>query len=195
MSCGPAQHKDKAPDVITLVLGGARSGKSAFAEKLIMDLPPPWTYLATAAPHDGDDEMAVRIAAHKARRDARWQTIEAPLDLADTIGERTDNRPLLVDCLSLWLSNCLLAGRNIEAECDGLITALQTRTGPVILVANEVGLGIVPDNALARVFRDAAGTLNQRVAALASDVYFIAAGLPLRLKQPPPAPAKGPQAP
>ncbi|MCG8690893.1 MAG: bifunctional adenosylcobinamide kinase/adenosylcobinamide-phosphate guanylyltransferase [Minwuiales bacterium] len=166
---------------ITLVLGGARSGKSAHAERLAADASPRRTYIATAQALD--DEMATRIAHHKSRRDSSWQTVEAPLDLCGAIeAQATPDRVVLVDCLTLWLNNLLLANRNIEVEADGLIATLENAAGPLILVSNEVGLGIVPDNALARAFRDHAGRLNQRVAEAADKVVFLAAGLPMTLK-------------
>ena len=166
---------------ITLVLGGARSGKSAHAERLAVDVSPRRTYIATAQAFD--DEMATRIAHHQSRRDSSWRTVEAPLGLSDAIAaEAAPDRVVLIDCLTLWLSNLLLADRDIEEESDALIAALENAAGPLILVSNEVGLGIVPDNALARAFRDHAGRLNQRVAEAADKVVFLAAGLPMTLK-------------
>jgi adenosyl cobinamide kinase/adenosyl cobinamide phosphate guanylyltransferase len=162
----------------TLVLGGARSGKSRYAERLIAALPPPWLYIATAQAHDA--EMTERIAAHRARRDTQWRTVEAPRDLVGAL--RPDNSaPILVDCLTLWLSNLMLADADIEAEIDRLEAAL-VKTATVVLVANEVGSGIVPDNALARRFRDLQGILNQRIAARADRVVLVVAGLPLVVK-------------
>ena len=165
---------------LTLVLGGARSGKSAYAEALVGKCAPPWTYLATAQAFD--DEMRVRIDEHRARRDARWQTIEAPLQLVEAIATPGQPRPLLIDCLTLWLSNTLLAGADLTAASDRLIDALAAANGPMVAVSNEVGLGIVPDTPLGREFRDAQGWLNQRVAAVADRVVLLAAGLPLTLK-------------
>jgi adenosylcobinamide kinase/adenosylcobinamide-phosphate guanylyltransferase len=165
---------------LTLVLGGARSGKSRHAETLITALPPPWLYVATAQAFD--DEMARRIAEHRARRGAGWQTVEAPRNLPQALDEAPTRTPILVDCLTLWLSNLLLAAADIDQECDSFQAALSRRNGPTVLVANEVGLGIVPDNALARRFRDAAGRLNQQMAGRADRVFFVAAGLPLQLK-------------
>jgi adenosylcobinamide kinase/adenosylcobinamide-phosphate guanylyltransferase len=166
---------------VTLVLGGARSGKSRYAERLIEDAASAGTYCATAEP--GDAEMAARIAAHRVRRGSFWRTIEVPLALAGAIeGETRADRPLLVDCLTLWLSNLMQAGRVPEHESEMLRAALRRVRGPVVLVANEVGLGLVPETALGRAFRDAAGRLNQEVAALADRVTFVAAGLPLMLK-------------
>jgi adenosylcobinamide kinase/adenosylcobinamide-phosphate guanylyltransferase len=163
---------------LTLVLGGARSGKSRYGESLVMRATPPWTYVATA--EAWDDEMAERIAHHRARRDAGWQTLDAPLDLAEAVRRLT--RPALIDCLTLWLSNVMLAGSDVEAESDLLLAALQRAPGPLVVVSNEVGLGIVPETPLGRAFRDAQGRLNQQVAAAADQVVFMAAGLPLSLK-------------
>jgi adenosylcobinamide kinase/adenosylcobinamide-phosphate guanylyltransferase len=164
---------------LTLVLGGARSGKSRYAETIITALPPPWIYLATAQALDA--EMAARIGAHRARRGAGWTTVEAPRDLAAAVAAHS-NVPILVDCLTLWLSNLMMADADTEAEIDRLQQALAEAAGPVVLVANEVGSGIVPDNALARRFRDLQGGLNQRIAALAQHVVLIVAGLPLVVK-------------
>ena len=166
---------------VTLVLGGARSGKSRHAEALVIAAARAATYIATA--EAGDAEMAARIAEHRRRRGVFWHTVEEPLDLASAIRAHADPaRPILVDCLTLWLSNLLLAERVIEHESETLCAALRDASGPVVLVANEVGLGLVPETPLGRVFRDAAGRLNQAVAALADRVVFIAAGLPLVLK-------------
>jgi len=166
-----------------LVLGGARSGKSRYAESLIAGLAPPcqppWTYVATAEP--GDAEMAERIAAHRSRRGANWQTIEAPRDLAAAL-ETCRTTPVLVDCLTLWLSNLMLADADIDTEIAALEQALAARQAPVVLVANEVGSGIVPDYPLGRRFRDLQGILNQRIAARADRVVLMVAGLPLALK-------------
>jgi adenosylcobinamide kinase / adenosylcobinamide-phosphate guanylyltransferase len=165
---------------LTLVLGGARSGKSAYAEGLVRPCAPPWTYLATAQAFD--DEMRARIDQHRGRRDERWRTVEAPLQLVEAISAPELPRPLLVDCLTLWLSNTLLAGADLTAASDRLIDALAAANGPIVAVSNEVGLGIVPDTPLGRQFRDAQGWLNQRVAAVADRVVLLAAGLPLTLK-------------
>jgi adenosylcobinamide kinase/adenosylcobinamide-phosphate guanylyltransferase len=166
---------------VTLVLGGARSGKSRYAERLVEQAAASGTYCATAEP--GDDEMVARIAAHRARRSNFWRTVEAPLTLAAVIAAETaPDRPLLIDCLTLWLSNLLLAGKCIEAETARLAAALREAAGPIVLVANEVGLGLVPETPLGRRFRDEAGRLNQEIAGLADRVVFIAAGLPLMLK-------------
>ncbi|CCD97804.1 adenosylcobinamide kinase/adenosylcobinamide-phosphate guanylyltransferase [Bradyrhizobium sp. STM 3809] len=166
---------------LTLVLGGARSGKSRHAEALVTALAPPWIYVATAQAFD--DEMTERIAHHRARRAAGWQTLETTRDLAGLIRAHADSQaPMLIDCLTLWLSNVMLADMNVPQACTELIDALSTARGPIVAVSNEVGLGIVPDNALARAFRDAQGRLNQDVAALADRVILMAAGLPLSLK-------------
>jgi len=168
---------------LTLVLGGARSGKSRYAESLIAALPPPWqppwTYLATA--EAGDAEMAARIAAHRARRGADWRTIEAPRNLAAAI-KTCLTAPVLVDCLTLWLSNLMLADAAIDTEIDRLEQTLKSARVPTVLVANEVGSGIVPDNPLGRRFRDLQGVLNQRMAARADRVILVVAGLPLAIK-------------
>lgn len=167
----------------TLVLGGARSGKSRYAEALIASRGA-GLYLASA--EAGDAEMAERIRQHRARRGAAWETLEEPLELAAAlVREARPDRPILVDCLTLWLSNLLHAGRDLEAETRQLVGSLSRLRGPVVLVSNEVGLGIVPDNALARRFRDAAGRLNQEVAAACERVVLVAAGLPLVLKPQP----------
>ena len=168
---------------ISLVLGGARSGKSRYAESLMSALPPPWqapwTYVATAVP--GDAEMAERIASHRARRGASWRTIEAPRDVAGSLQAARD-APVLVDCLTLWLSNLMLAGADIDAEMERLDAALSAAAAPIVMVANEVGYGIVPDHPLGRRFRDMQGVLNQRIAARADRVVLVVAGLPLELK-------------
>lgn len=164
-----------------LVLGGARSGKSRFAQARAESLPGPPVYIATA--EAWDDEMRDRIARHRADRGGQWATVDAPLDLPEAITMRSGSgHVLLVDCLTLWATNLLLAERDAEAATDALCAAVAGFDGHLILVANEVGLGIVPDNALSRRFRDVAGVMNQRVAAAAGEVVFVAAGLPLRLK-------------
>jgi adenosylcobinamide kinase / adenosylcobinamide-phosphate guanylyltransferase len=164
---------------LTLVLGGARSGKSRYAEGLIAAMPPPWTYVATA--QAGDAEMAERIDAHRARRGAQWRTIEAPRDLAQALAA-CDTTPVLVDCLTLWLSNLMLAQADIDAEVAQLERTLAAAGAPLVLVANEVGYGIVPDHPLGRRFRDLQGILNQRIAARADRVALVVAGLPLAVK-------------
>ena len=165
----------------TLVLGGARSGKSAFAEQLVGDSGLAKVYLATATA--GDDEMKVRIARHRAQRGEGWTTVEEPLALVDALTrEATRGRAVLVDCLTLWLSNLMLAERDPDVEARRLTRFLGVARYPVVLVSNEVGLGLVPETPLGRRFRDAQGRLNQIVAALVPNVVFIAAGLPLWLK-------------
>jgi adenosylcobinamide kinase / adenosylcobinamide-phosphate guanylyltransferase len=164
---------------LTLVLGGARSGKSRYAEGLITALPPPWTYIATA--EAGDDEMAARIAGHRARRGTQWHTVEASRALVQALSA-CGAEPVLVDCLTLWLSNLMLAEADIGAETVQLEQVLAAANGPRVLVANEVGSGIVPSTALGRRFRDQQGLLNQRIAACAERVILTVAGLPLALK-------------
>jgi adenosylcobinamide kinase/adenosylcobinamide-phosphate guanylyltransferase len=166
--------------LLTLVLGGARSGKSAYAERILTAMPPPWAYIATAEP--SDDEMRERISVHRARRGEEWIQYETPLDLAGTLAGETVARPCLVDCLTLWVSNLMYENRSVVDETEALLDALSERTAPCVLVSNEVGLGIVPETALARLFRDEAGRLHQRVAAVADRVIFVAAGLPITLK-------------
>ena len=163
----------KAP--LTFVLGGARSGKSAYAEGLVTAAPGPWRYVATGQAFDA--EMAARVAEHRARRAAGWMTVEAPLDVPAALA---GPEPALVDCLTLWVSNLLLAER--APDWPALLAALDARTAPTVIVSNEVGLGIVPDNALARAFRDMAGWLHQAVAARADHVVFMVAGLPMVVK-------------
>lgn len=162
---------------ISLILGGARSGKSLYAERLCSA---GGVYVATATALD--HEMAERIRRHRARRGPAWTTIEEPLDLAGVLTRAAPGRPFLVDCLTLWLSNVLEAGRDVAAETAALTQALRAAPAPVVLVGNEVGLGIVPATALGRAFRDHAGRLNQAIAALADHVVFLVAGLPLVLK-------------
>ncbi|UYN95099.1 MAG: bifunctional adenosylcobinamide kinase/adenosylcobinamide-phosphate guanylyltransferase [Enhydrobacter sp.] len=174
---------------VTLVLGGARSGKSTHAERLtagtLSGAPPrPATYIATA--EAGDVEMATRIMAHRARRGANWTTIEAPRELDEAVRRATEGgRPVLVDCLTLWLSNLVLAGEDIDRATDELLAVLDECRSPVVFVSNEVGLGIVPDTPLGRTFRDAQGRLNMRVAERADRVVLMTAGLPLTLKDRP----------
>jgi len=165
---------------LTLVLGGARSGKSRYAESLIAATPPPWVYVATAQALDA--EMAERIAHHRKRRGDGWHTIEEPHDLQDAIDAAPAGAAVLVDCLTLWLTNRMLAEANMEVETGRLEAALARRNGLTVLVSNEVGSGIVPDNALARRFADLQGRLNQRLAACADRVVLVVAGLPLIVK-------------
>ena len=166
---------------LTLVLGGARSGKSRHAEALVTAGPPPWRYVATA--QAWDDEMRQRIALHCERRSEGWITEDAPLELPATLRELgRETAPILVDCLTLWLTNVMLAERDLAGCRAELLDALTASVAPVVLVSNEVGLGIVPDNALARRFRDEAGLLHQQLAAKADRVLFIVAGLPMTVK-------------
>ncbi len=162
-------------ETLYLILGGARSGKSRHAEALVEAAPPPWRYIATAEALD--DEMRRRIDAHRSQRSAGWQTVEAPLELAAALDGAPADAPLLVDCLTLWLSNLMLAKRPVEPAVDALMDALERRRGLTVLVSNEVGLGIVPENRIARDFRDAAGALHRRVAARAQHVHFMVAGI------------------
>jgi len=167
---------------LSLILGGARSGKSEFAEKFTMKTGLKPVYIATAAPRD--DEMQTRIKDHKERRGREWITIEEEIDLVSCLKDNClPKRMVLVDCLTLWLSNLMLAGHPIEAECDRLIETLPLLHGPAVFVTSEVGLGIVPDNASARAFRDYQGKLNQRLAQRSDYVVLMSAGLPLTLKQ------------
>ncbi|OWO93299.1 bifunctional adenosylcobinamide kinase/adenosylcobinamide-phosphate guanylyltransferase [Rhizobium esperanzae] len=165
----------------TLILGGARSGKSRFAENLVMASGLERHYLATG--RAWDEEMRTRIAQHKADRGPSWTTHEEPLDLVDKLtaidGER---RIVLIDCLTLWVTNLMMEERDMPAAFTGLADFLPSVRARIVVVSNEVGLGIVPDNRMARDFRDHAGRLHQIIAAKADEVYFIAAGLPLKMK-------------
>ena len=166
---------------VTLVLGGARSGKSLHAEGLVESQPGACIYLATSEP--GDAEMAARIREHQARRGPRWQTLEEPLDLVGALARSaTAEGAVLVDCLTLWLSNLMGAERDLADESARLVGALEGLAGPVVFVSNEVGLGVHPANALARRFVDHAGSLHQALAEAAQSVVFVTAGLPLQLK-------------
>ena len=168
---------------VTLVLGGARSGKSRYAEALVERQAATLVYLATGEP--GDAEMAERIRRHRLRRGPRWRTVEAPLALVESLAvHATPDSAVLVDCLTLWLSNLIDAGRDAAAASEALVAALPGLRGPVVFVSNEVGLGIVPDNALARRFRDLAGRLHQGIASAAQAVAFLVAGQPIHVKTP-----------
>lgn len=166
----------------TLVLGGARSGKSRYAEKLARETGLSRVYVATAQAFD--DEMAARIAQHQSdRAKDGWHTIEEPVELAAAIAQSAaPGTVLLVDCLTLWLSNIMLASGDVRAAEVALTGVIKNAKGPVVLVSNEVGMGIVPETKLGRDFRDAQGRLNQAVAAVVPRVVFVAAGLPLVLK-------------
>jgi adenosylcobinamide kinase/adenosylcobinamide-phosphate guanylyltransferase len=164
-----------------LVLGGARSGKSRYAQVRAEGLGIRPIYVATAQAFD--DEMRDRIARHRNDRAGQWETVDTPLDVSGVIARRSSpDTVLLIDCLTLWATNLILGEYDVAAATTELTSSLAEARGAIILVANEVGLGIVPDNALARRFRDEAGIINQRVAAAVAEVQFIAAGLPLRLK-------------
>lgn len=165
---------------LILVLGGARSGKSRRAVSIMEATPSPWLYVATAEAFD--HEMVERIALHRAERGPGWRTVEAPRDLPGAIRRCPAGAPLLVDCLTLWLNNLMLAQDALEPSIIELENVLREVAVRVVLVSNEVGCGIVPENAMARSFRDAQGRLNQRMAALADRVEFVVAGLPVRLK-------------
>ena len=168
------------PTEKTLVFGGARSGKSRHAEGLARATGLPRRYIATAKAFDA--EMTDRIARHKADRGADWRLVEAPLDLCGALAVVPAGEVVLVDCATLWLTNHLLAGHDLAAETAGLLAALADCRSPVIVVSNEVGWSIVPDNALARAFSDAQGRLNQALAAQAGRVVMVVAGLPMVLK-------------
>jgi len=165
---------------IILITGGARSGKSTRAEARALAFPGRPVYVATAEALDA--EMRERIAKHRARRGSAWLERETPIELVAALVETDGHGARLVDCLTLWLSNLMHAERDWEKEARLLAEALGRQNSPVVLVTNEVGLGIVPDNALARRFRDAAGILNQMVARVADEVEFMVAGLPMRVK-------------
>jgi len=165
---------------LTLVVGGARSGKSAHAERLARGSGLRLRYIATATVWD--DEMADRIARHQQDRGEGWETTEAPVDLAPALAAAGPDSVTLIDCATLWLTNVMLGGHDLAQATQGLLAALAACSGPVIVVSNEVGWGIVPENALARAFRDEQGRLNQRLAAQAGLVVTVIAGLPLALK-------------
>ncbi len=168
---------------VTLILGGARSGKSARAQALAEAASRSPVYLATSRPMQDDAEWQARIAHHRAARGAHWRLVEEPLALADTL-ERLDGEVVVVDCLTLWLANLMQEGRDVAAETAALCGHLaRGPAGAVLLVSNEVGMGLAPESALGRSFRDAQGRLNQAVAAVADRVEFVAAGLPLVLKE------------
>jgi adenosylcobinamide kinase/adenosylcobinamide-phosphate guanylyltransferase len=164
-----------------LVIGGARSGKSRYAQQRAEATGLSPIFIATAQAFD--DEMRDRIARHRADRHAGWQTVEAPLDLAEAItAHGAPDRVLLIDCLTLWVTNLMLGERDVEAALDAVMDAIARSEGQLILVSNEVGWGIVPENPLARRFRDIAGLVNQRIAAGADEVQLLCAGLGLRMK-------------
>ena len=169
---------------VTLVLGGARSGKSYYAESLLVSFKNP-IYLATAEAYHTDDqdgEMANRIAEHKKRRGPHWRTIEEPINLIGLLNNHAST-PVMVDCMTLWLANIMSAGLIVEKELDALAKCLKVLNGPLILVSNEVGQGIIPDNSLARSYADSAGLMNQRLAACADQLVVMHAGIPQILKE------------
>ncbi|MDY0039388.1 MAG: bifunctional adenosylcobinamide kinase/adenosylcobinamide-phosphate guanylyltransferase [Desulforhabdus sp.] len=174
---------DAPPSTPLLVLGGAKSGKSVYAEQIVSMFPPPYCYIATAKVLD--QEMSDRVREHRKRRASYWKTIESPLHLVEELRHLQGNGlPVLVDCITLWLSNLLLAeSSDPEPAVDGLINFLGAADYPLVIVSNEVGAGIVPENNLARRFRDLAGRTNQRMAAICRTVTLIVAGLPVRLKE------------
>jgi adenosylcobinamide kinase / adenosylcobinamide-phosphate guanylyltransferase len=164
-----------------LILGGARSGKSMFAEKMARDHGGILHYVATGRAYD--DEMRQRIATHRDQRGSSWVTHEEPLDLVGAIaGIDNSNNTVLIDCLTLWITNLMLEERNMREAFDALAERIEKARARLYFVSNEVGMGIVPDNAMAREFRDHAGRLHQEIAAIAGEVYLVAAGLPLKIK-------------
>ncbi len=166
---------------IILVLGGARSGKSAFAEKLVDESGLAKCYLATGQVFDA--EMKRRVGTHQSRRGSEWQLCEEPVEIGAVLSDVCNvKKAVLVDCLTLWVTNLMMAEKDLLSECDRLAEQLATLSGTVVFVSNEVGQGIVPDNAMARAFRDYAGLLHQKIAAISDDVYFVTAGLPQKLK-------------
>lgn len=167
---------------LSLVIGGAASGKSAFAEALVRDTGRPRVYVATATATATDDEMRAKIARHRALRGLDWTTVEEPFDMGAALATVAADQVVLVDCATLWLTNHLLAEHDLEAECAALQEALAASAAPVVVVTNEVGQGIVPDNALSRRFRNAQGALNRQLASRAGLVVTVIAGLPLVLK-------------
>jgi adenosylcobinamide kinase/adenosylcobinamide-phosphate guanylyltransferase len=180
----PMRHRKDAPRC-TLILGGVRSGKSRLAERLARESALPVTYVATAT--GSDDEMQARIAAHRARRPPDWALVEEPLALADVLNTHArSGHCVLVECLTLWLANLLWADEpsRLERELDALRALLPRLGGPVIFVGNEVNMGVIPVNALARRYGDLAGSLHQQIAAEAERVVLTVAGLPLVLKGP-----------
>ncbi len=186
MQASRPQQKNISLPAVTLILGGVRSGKSSYAEELVRSASQGrGVYLATAdaVQAEADPEMRARIECHRARRGGDWTTIEEPLALAETLlNQAGSETPVLVDCLTLWLTNLMAAGRDIAAEINALEEVLPRLTGAVVFISNEVGLGIVPESATARAFRDHAGLLHQRLAVCAHRVVFMMAGLPSTLK-------------
>ncbi len=166
---------------LTFVLGGARSGKSTFAENLVLKSGLKPVYIATGRARD--DEMENRIELHQERRGDKWKTVEEPLALADALAhEAIPGRMLLVDCLTLWITNLMMAEAKVEREIAGLIRYLKEAKAPIVMVSNEVGQGIVPLNKMAREFVDLSGKAHQEIAKASTNVYFVTAGLPQKLK-------------
>lgn len=163
-----------------LVTGGARSGKSSFAEKRTKQLGSSLMYIATS--EIIDSEMEKRVAEHQARRGSEWQTLHAPLKLTEALFETDGKGPCLVDCLTIWLNNLIFHNEDTVVATKELIKVLEKRSDPVVLVTNEVGSGIVPENALARRFRDEAGRMNQIISQVADEVYLSVSGIPLQIK-------------
>ncbi len=164
----------------TLILGGAASGKSAYAESLVFQEDRSRVYVATS--QAWDDEMRQKIADHKAQRGPNWRTIEEPVDMTAALATVSADEIVLIDCATLWLTNVMLGDHDLEAETRAFLAAIEACPAPVIIVSNETGLGIVPDNKLARDFRNAQGRLNQRLAQISDAVVFVAAGLPMVMK-------------
>lgn len=165
---------------LTIVTGGAKSGKSRFAEALVAGLDRPRIYIATA--QVWDDEMRAKVDAHRKDRGPDWHTIEAPRNVVTALAQVPADAVVLLDCATMWLTNCMLAESDLEAEISAVLVALAACPAPVVVVTNELGWSIVPDNALARRFRDAQGRLNQQLAAQAGLVVAVISGLPLALK-------------
>ena len=166
---------------ITFVLGGARSGKSSFAENHVLKSGLDPVYLATGRAFD--DEMVDRIEAHRSRRGERWITVEEPLAMVDALSQSAyDGRIILVDCLTLWVTNLMMAEANVDTELRGLVAYLTETPVPIVFVSNEVGQGVIPENRMAREFVDLSGLVHQEIARAANHVYFVTAGLPQKLK-------------
>jgi adenosylcobinamide kinase/adenosylcobinamide-phosphate guanylyltransferase len=165
---------------LTLILGGAASGKSVFAESLITTASDCPTYIATAQVYD--DEMAQKVARHREMRGTSWHTIEEPVEITEAIGLAPAGQPILIDCATLWLTNLILGELDVAVRSSALLKTMRKTANPVVIVSNEVGQGIVPDNALSRRFRNAQGTLNQQIGLEADLVVVVMVGLPLVLK-------------
>lgn len=166
--------------MIKFIIGGTRSGKSEYAESIANASGCELIYIATASA--GDSEMSERIKKHKERRGKNWQTIEEEIDISVIIKQSSNQKLILIDCLTLWISNLLHYNLDIEVETEKLLNALKTTKSDIILVSNEVGQGIIPDNALARKFVDEAGILHQKIAKIAHEVFFVTAGIPTKIK-------------